>query len=373
MNEEHAVRLLSGGMNGVAEWNARRQKGETMPDLREANLAGVDLEGTRSGPVRPPFGLIRSADLSGLRLERASFFGANLSFVQFANADLSRADFQYANLTGVNFKGANLTDAALLWANLHRARFKQAKVSGTRFGGNVITTDMSEAVDLHLSKHYAPSQISADALLNTAQPLPTSFLRDCGVAEVLIDQLSSLRAASEPFQYDSVFISFSHGDEVFCTRLHACLQENKLRVFFAPEDMKGGRTLEEQIDEAIHHRDRLLLVLSEASMRSDWVRREIKKARERERHEDRAILYPIRIVEFDVIQAWECLDSDTGEDLAETVRSYYIPDFSNWTNDDAFERAVVRLVNDLKAGKPTPVSGQAWQIDGPSAECSDGR
>ena len=37
--------------------------------------------------------------------------------------------------------------------------------------------------------------------------------------------------------------------------------------------------------------------------------------------------------------AWECLDSDTGEDLAEEVRKYHIPDFSHWKNHDAFEAA----------------------------------
>jgi hypothetical protein len=42
------------------------------------------------------------------------------------------------------------------------------------------------------------------------------------------------------------------------------------------------------------------------------------------------------------------LDSDTGEDLAEAVRKYHIPDFSNWKNHDAFERAFARLEKDLR-------------------------
>ena len=39
------------------------------------------------------------------------------------------------------------------------------------------------------------------------------------------------------------------------------------------------------------------------------------------------------------LRAWECLASDTGEDLAEAVRKYHLPDFSNWKNHDAFEIA----------------------------------
>jgi hypothetical protein len=45
----------------------------------------------------------------------------------------------------------------------------------------------------------------------------------------------------------------------------------------------------------------------------------------------------------------EFLDSNTGEDLAEEVRKYHIPDFSNWKNHDAFERAFARLEKVLRA------------------------
>ena len=37
-----------------------------------------------------------------------------------------------------------------------------------------------------------------------------------------------------------------------------------------------------------------------------------------------------------------------GEDLAEEVRKYHIPDFSHWKNHDAFERAFARLEKDLR-------------------------
>jgi hypothetical protein len=51
-------------------------------------------------------------------------------------------------------------------------------------------------------------------------------------------------------------------------------------------------------------------------------------------------------------EKWECLDSDTGEDLAKAVRKYHIPDFSNWIsnwkNHDAFEAAFARLEKDLR-------------------------
>ena len=126
------------------------------------------------------------------------------------------------------------------------------------------------------------------------------------------------------------------------------MRQAELRVWFAPEDMKGGDYFFEQIERAIQLHDRLLLVLSEDSIQSKWVEREIRKARKVERAEKRRKLFPIRLVDVKTLREWECLDSDTGEDLAEEVRKYHIPDFSNWKNHDAFERAFARLEKDLR-------------------------
>ena len=51
---------------------------------------------------------------------------------------------------------------------------------------------------------------------------------------------------------------------------------------------------------------------------------------------------------MNALPTWECQDSDTGNNLAEEVRKYQIPDFSNWKNHDAFERAFARLEKDLR-------------------------
>jgi hypothetical protein len=61
------------------------------------------------------------------------------------------------------------------------------------------------------------------------------------------------------------------------------------------------------------------------------------------------VLFPIRLCSFDELRAWECLDSDTGLDLAREVRSYFIPDFAFWKDHDAFEASVTRLIKDLRA------------------------
>ncbi len=83
-------------------------------------------------------------------------------------------------------------------------------------------------------------------------------------------------------------------------------------------------------------------------MASDWVATEIRRARKAEVKEGKQKLFPIRLVPFDVIRDWECFDADTGKDLGVEIREYFIPDFANWQDAAAFEKAFARLLNDLK-------------------------
>jgi hypothetical protein len=83
-------------------------------------------------------------------------------------------------------------------------------------------------------------------------------------------------------------------------------------------------------------------------MNSEWVKTEIVKARQREVREKRQVLFPIRLVDFETIQHWECFGADTGKDSAREIREYFIPDFSNWKSHDDYQQGLDRLLRDLK-------------------------
>jgi hypothetical protein len=83
---------------------------------------------------------------------------------------------------------------------------------------------------------------------------------------------------------------------------------------------KGGDKLYEQLFRAIQLYDKLLLILSENSIQSEWVMTEIRKAREVEKKENRRKLFPIRLVDFDTLRGWAYFDADTGKDLAVELR-----------------------------------------------------
>ena len=64
--------------------------------------------------------------------------------------------------------------------------------------------------------------------------------------------------------------------------------------------------------------------------------------------ESRKVLFPVRICTIEDIQAWSLWDSDLKLDLAQEIREYYIPDFSNWKDHDAFTAEFEKLLNDLR-------------------------
>jgi uncharacterized protein YjbI with pentapeptide repeats len=319
---------------------------EAWGDWRKKNPTEVlDLSGAELSLAALNFWDLSYTDFSGANLAMADIKNARLTNARFVGTSFFEADLSSSDLTDANLTAADLTDANLRWTTLKGVNLDRAVVCGTTF----VRTDLSETRGLETVKHLGPSSIGIDTLYLSKGKIPDKFLREAGVSEDAIEHLLPLIRAGSPIQFYSCFISYSTKDEAFAQRLHSRMREAGLRVWFAPEDMKGGDYFFEQIERAIQLHDRLLLVLSEDSIQSKWVEREIRNARKVERAEKRRKLFPITLTDYETLKKWECLDSDTGEDLAEEVRKYHIPDFSNWKNDDAFEHAFARLEKDLRA------------------------
>ena len=370
-NPEHLEVLRQ----GVEQWNGwRAEQPEMRPDLYGAHLSGANLLGANLAEAN-----LNWADLHGAELFKADFSGASLCTAGLYEADLRQAQLRSANLTGAdlraapliraNLAGANLYAADLLGANLSQADLKGANLSGAdlqeanfsnadlsgtdfsqakAFGTIFADLDLSVAKGLETTDHRGPSTIGIDTIYKSRGNIPEVFLRGCGVPDEFIAYIGSM--VGRTVEFYSCFISYSTKDQEFAERLHADLQAKGVRCWFAPEKMKGGRPLHEQIDEAIRLHDKLLLILSEHSMSSNWVKTEIANAREREKREGKQLLFPITLVPFEAIRHWKLFDADIGIDSAREIREYFIPDFSNWKDHDSYQTAFQRLVKDLKAG-----------------------
>jgi hypothetical protein len=154
------------------------------------------------------------------------------------------------------------------------------------------------------------------------------------------------------------FIAHSTNDAEFAQQLQARMQQKHFHVWCMPEDMNDSQKNLPHIDEAIRVHDKLLLVLSENSIQSTWVKREIRKARQLELETRRFSLFPISLIPLNRLLCWECIDSETGEDLATEVLAYHIPDFSNWKDPDAFEDNFKKLTDALRASEPDPAESR---------------
>ena len=327
MADEEHLRILR---QGVDAWNKWRDEHSVIrPDLIGANLIEANLF---------------AANLFGAYLLEADLSGAALM-----GADLSRADLSAANLSG-----AALLEANLSWANLSWANLSGANLSGADLSGGTVNWTVFGAVNLSVAKglesviHSGPSTIGIDTVYASQGRIPEVFLRGAGVPDEFITYMRSL--VGRPIEFYSCFISYSSRDQEFADRLHADLQDKGVRCWFAPEDIQGGRKLHEQIEQAIRHYDKLLLVLSEHSMGSEWVKTEIYHARQDEMRSRRRKLFPISLVDFRTVREWTAFDADTGKDMGREVREYFVPDFSAWEDHDAYRKAFDRLLRDLKAG-----------------------
>ena len=259
-----------------------------------------------------------------------------------SDADLHSAGLAFANLSGTNLCRADLSGASLFYANLRSANLSGANVENAGFCGTAIAdVDLSDVKGLESVLHFAPSTIGIDTVYRSKGKIPEIFLLGCGVPEEFIANIPSLIGAMRPIEFYSAFISYSSKDEEFAKRLHSRLRDDRVRVWFAPEDLKIGDKLEPAIDEAIRIYDKLMVVLSRSSIESAWVESEVRKALKKEAGRNETVLFPIRLDDavMETTQQW----------AYELRRQRHVGDFRNWKDHEAFENAYARLLRDLSA------------------------
>jgi uncharacterized protein YjbI with pentapeptide repeats len=374
---------------GVEIWNKwRSENKETKIDLSGADLSGFDLQnafllganlnGASFHKARLFVANLCDTDLSDVDLSHAFLKGAKLLDANLVNANLNDADLQAANfsradLRTVTLRNANLTETDLTNVTLYGADLRKALLYKTEFNlTNVDQTDftncllgaavfaridLSLVIGLEMIKHHTVSTLGTDTLLFSKGKIPEAFLRGCGLSDWEIEsaklynpdlsneeinkvlyRMYDIRA-TQALQISPLFISYSHADSEFVDRIEKSLNSRGIRFWRDIHHATAGK-LEKQIDRAIRHNPTVLVILSENSVESDWVEHEGNLARKLEKETKRDVLCPIALDNSLENSPWS-------EITMEQVKKYNILDFSEWEDDEQFEKMFVRLIDGL--------------------------
>src|SRR5712692_6254806 len=97
-----------------------------------------------------------------------------------------------------------------------------------------------------------------------------------------------------------IFISYSHKDKDFVDTLATQLVRNKVHVWLDRWELNIGDSLISKIQEAITGASALLVILSKASVASEWCKKELNAALVRELEEKRVVVLPVLIEDCDI-------------------------------------------------------------------------
>ncbi len=331
-------------------------------DLTGLDLAGADLAGARFTDANLSGAVFRHASLAG-----ASFYDAIINVADFESADLRQADLTGASLRDSVLIGATCRDAELTGVRLFGGSLREADFSGARLAwGEICRVDLSQVLGLADVKHWGPTTVGVDTLMASRGQIPEQFLLGCGLTpwetiyarlydpKLSPSQVEDLQRRAFELRSDAslsvgnVFISYSHANADFADKIYGRLKDAGASVWLDRHDMVAG-SLQKQITRAIRLNDVVLLVLSEASVQSDWVENELDMARGKEKAEGRDVLCPVALDD-----SWKskAFDNDTEERaLWRTLTRKNILDFSKWKTK-AFNGQFEKLLRGLKVNYP---------------------
>lgn len=330
-------------------------------NLTRANLNGSNLHSAYGKDANLSQANLLAASLRNANFSRANFSRANLMVANLGGADLSEGNLSKSNLTKAHLSGvrllcADLSEATLTRTNLTKSDLREARFIKTdltsaifleaSLGSTVFAnSDLSQVIGLDRLVHRGPSHISTDTFILSEGKLPDVFLRGCGLSDADIEyvrlsnpalsleeinktlaRIRDLRQA-QAVQVSPLFISYNLSNSQFVDKLGEKLSNKGIRYWCDLREIQPGG-MEHPVDGALGSNLKVILILSEHALQSDWVERE------------HAMLFPIAL---DV--SWN--DGHWPKQGLERIMEFNILDFSAWQDDRRFEEMFGSLLERL--------------------------
>jgi hypothetical protein len=190
----------------------------------------------------------------------------------------------------------------------------------------------------HGGEAFVPTDLAGTIYIRLAARADSDLRATVSPAVAMINKVVATLGPRTDRQPQS-YISYSWEDKDFAGQLHDDLQNVGVSCWLDAKEIKVGESIWEEISRAIEAHDKMLIVLSKASVASTWVNQEIKSGLRLERARKQTVLFPIRLDDA-------ALDTQGSEEV-NLLRKRLIIDFSGWQDRDLYQRAFSRLVRDL--------------------------
>lgn len=388
---------------------SRIAHGETQFDhirLTDSEIGDIQFEGSLSDS--PCMLMLRGSDFSGAALKRWSLFLANFQGSDFQATTFEDCTFQACQFQGCDFFGAVFRECTFLGCYMFEAFYSRASfincvfvqtsmkdsvitgvtftrtnIDGIKFDGFSEATRkangvLSPALAAKATDIGAFRNIIDDASLDMTISMMSARRRALSSLEghsfqdgesyadrnakhfsslteigaflrsttLTADEIQAfLRRYKTAAEARSFFISYSFRDSRIAEQLADRLGARGSVVWFAPDTMKSGAQISTQLDSGLYQADVLLVLVSQHSLTSDWVRREIQEFHRLQRHEPERKLCPIKLD-----GSWEPGSDFPGledEEASAWFKGHYALDFSTWQDPPAFSSAFERLAREF--------------------------
>jgi len=98
----------------------------------------------------------------------------------------------------------------------------------------------------------------------------------------------------------TIFISYSHSDKEVVDNLAANMVKRNAQVWVDTWELNVGDSLIQRVQEAITESDALLVILSKASVQSEWCKKELNSGLIRELDEKRVVVLPVLLEDCEI-------------------------------------------------------------------------
>lgn len=141
-----------------------------------------------------------------------------------------------------------------------------------------------------------------------------------------------------------VFISHSSTDKKFVRTLKDCLVENSIDIWLDEDQLDLGDSLLTKLEDALNESSHLVIILSPASVDSEWVKYELKKALENNRTGLMQKIIPVKFRDCKIPEELkDLLYADLSEEIVLPIANDRIKFIS-----DGFDAFFLKLVRALK-------------------------